>query len=431
MRALVPSETALVLGGGGAKGAYEVGAIAALDELGIKAGSVFGTSVGALHAAMYAQGSMDAAAALWDNIRLSDVVSEESLAIADDAENIFDHPEKLLEFITRYAQKKGVDVSPLTDILHKLIDEDKIRRSGVHLGIVTTRFPSLAMVEKRLEEMETGSLIDWLMASASCFPIFPMKQVGGDRYIDGGFCDNTPVEMAVRSGARDIVAIDIGKHRSHTQYDRRPNITYIRTSQPLGGLLTLDSALSARNRILGYNDVMRAFGRMRGVSYSFDAVDAQARYARAQDYVIHLTQLETSMCHSNALTRTREIGAPFFSLLEEDLPEKADCIDYLLRGCELCAQIAEVNPAQVMTFATLRDELHARLPLEKAESMLGSLLGGRVGVLFAKPQIDRKLVISCLYHLLLREGSFSPLALRTLSAFPREMLCALTLKEIL
>ena len=33
MRALVPSETALVLGGGGAKGAYEVGAIAALDEL--------------------------------------------------------------------------------------------------------------------------------------------------------------------------------------------------------------------------------------------------------------------------------------------------------------------------------------------------------------------------------------------------------------
>lgn len=431
MRALVPSETALVLGGGGAKGAYEVGAIAALDELGIKAGSVFGTSVGALHAAMYAQGSMDAAAALWDNIRLSDVVSKESLAIADDAENIFDHPEKLLEFITRYAQKKGVDVSPLMDILHKLIDEDKIRRSGVHLGIVTTRFPSLAMVEKRLEEMETGSLIDWLMASASCFPIFPMKQVGGDRYIDGGFCDNTPVEMAVRSGARDIVAIDIGKHRSHTQYDRRPNITYIRTSQPLGGLLTLDSALSARNRILGYNDVMRAFGRMRGVSYSFDAVDAQALYARAQDYVIHLTQLETSMCHSNALTRTREIGAPFFSLLEEDLPEKADCIDYLLRGCELCAQIAEVNPAQVMTFATLRDELHARLPLEKAESMLGSLLGGRVGVLFAKPQIDRKLVISCLYHLLLREGSFSPLALRTLSAFPREMLCALTLKEIL
>ena len=81
----------------------------------MKAGSVFGTSVGALHAAMYAQGSMDAAAELWSSIRLSDVVSEESLAIADDAENIFDHPEKLLEFITRYAHQKGVDVSPLME----------------------------------------------------------------------------------------------------------------------------------------------------------------------------------------------------------------------------------------------------------------------------------------------------------------------------
>ena len=154
MRAFIPSETALVLGGGGAKGAYEVGAIAALDALGVKAGSVFGTSVGALHAAMYAQGSMDAAAELWSSIRLSDVVSEESLAIADDAENIFDHPEKLLEFITRYAHQKGVDVSPLMEILHRLIDEDRVRRSGVRLGVVTTRFPSLAMVEKRLEELE-------------------------------------------------------------------------------------------------------------------------------------------------------------------------------------------------------------------------------------------------------------------------------------
>ena len=138
-----------------------------------------------------------------------------------------------------------------------------------------------------------------------------------------------------------------------------------------------------------------------------------------------------AFAHSNALTRKRESAAPFFSLLEEELPEKADGIDYFLRGCELCAQAAEVNPAQVLTFAALRDELRARLPLEKAESMLGSLLGGRIGVLFAKPQIDRRLVIACLYQVLLREGSFSPLALRTLSAFPREMLCAMTLQSIL
>lgn len=431
MRTLIPSETALVLGGGGAKGAYEIGAIAALNDLGIRAGSVYGTSVGALNAAMYAQDDMTTAEALWSSIRLSDVVSEESLAIADDAENIFDHPEKLLEFITRYAQKKGMDVTPLMDILKKIIHEDAIRRSGVKLGLVTTKFPSLAMIEKRLDDMESGTLHDWLMASASCFPIFPMTQIGGDRYIDGGFCDNTPVEMAVRGGAREIIAIDIGKHRSHSQYDRRPNITYIRASHPLGGLLTLDNALTARNRTLGYNDTMRAFGRVRGVRYTFEAVDAQGLYARAQDYVIRLTQLETVLAHSNALTRTRESAAPFFSLLEEDLPEKADVIDYFLRGCELCAQIAEIEPAQTLTFAVLQRRTACASAADESGIHARFAFGRRVGVLFAKPQLDRKLIISCLYHLLLREGSFSPLALRTLSAFPREMLCALTLRDIL
>ena len=47
--------------------------------------------------------------------------------------------------------------------------------------------------------------------------------------------------------------------------------------------------------------------------------------------------------------------------------------------------------------------------------------------LVAKAQINAL----CLYQVLLREGSFSPLALRTLSAFPREMLCAMTLQSIL
>ena len=430
MRALIPSETALVLGGGGAKGAYEIGAMEALAELGIRAGSVYGTSVGALNAAMYAQGDLSRAQELWENIRLSDVVSEESLAIADDAEAVFDHPEKLLEFFGRYAQQKGIDVSPLEAMLRRYVDERAVRESGISLGVVTTRFPTLAMVEKRVCDMEEGTLGDWLLASASCFPIFPMKQIGEERYIDGGFCDNTPVDMAVRSGARHIIAVDIGKHRSHAQYARRPNVTYIRASHPLGGLLTFDPERSRRNRILGYNDTMRAFGRLRGMRYTFDPADAAALHSRAQDFIVSLTRAEADVTLKNALSRLDKT-APLFSLLEEELPAAADEIDYLLRAMELCADIAGVEPAQVFTFASFREELRARLPLGKAEAMLGLLLGGRVGTLLSSPQPDRKLAVACLYHLLQREDAFSSLAIRTLAAFPREMLCALTLREIL
>lgn len=430
MVTLIPSETALVLGGGGAKGAYEIGAIAALEELGIRAGSVFGVSVGGLNAAMYAQGRIETADELWGSIRLSDVVSEESLSIADDVENLFDHPDKLLEFAARYAHRKGIDVAPLMNILRRYVDEDAVRRSVVKLGLLTTRFPSLSMVEKRVEDMAPGSLHDWLLASASCFPIFPMTVIGEDRYIDGGFCDNTPVDMAVRSGARHIIAIDIGKHRSHSQYALRPNVTYIRASHPLGGLLTFDPERSRRNRVLGYNDTLRAFGKLRGMRYAFDPVDAQALYSRAQDFVVRLTQVEANLQLTNALVRQGN-GAPLFSLLEDELSPVPDAIDYLLRACELCADIAQLNPAQIYTFSSFVDDLRAHLPLDKAEAMLGSLLGGRIGVLFASPQPDRRLVIACLYHLLARESMFSSLAMHTLSAFPREMLCALTLKEIL
>ncbi len=426
---ILPSQTALVLGGGGAKGAYQIGAIAALEEAGVTCGHVVGVSIGAINAAMVAQRDIERAGELWDSIRLSDILTADALSIAEDAEAVFNQPEKLLEYFARNSQKSFADISPLKALLARHISEEKVRNSPIRMTLTATRFPTLSCVEKKVADMEPGTLHQWLLASAAIFPIFPMQTIGEERYIDGGFCDNTPVDTAIRAGARRIIAIDVGKNRSHSQYDRRPNVTYIRASHPLGGLLSFDSETIARNRILGYNDTMRALGMMRGIRYSFDQIDAQALFTRAQDFVVKLTQIEAALGFSNALTK--KDSAPLFSLLEEELPSGADAIDYFLRAMELCADVAQVNPAQVFTFRTFVGELRARLPLDKAESMLDSLLGGRIGVLFSQPQPDRKLVISSLYHLLLRENTFSGLALRTLAAFPREMLCALTLQAIL
>jgi len=428
VRPLIPSQTALVLGGGGAKGAYQIGTMRALSDLGIACGSVYGTSVGALNAAMYAQGDIDRAAALWQSLSLEDLVTPENRALADSAEALFDHPERMLDFITRNAQKKGMDTAPLRALIAQYVDEQKIRQSNVRLGLVTTRFPSMQQVEKRLVDMEEGSLTDWLMASSACFPVFPMVRIGEERYMDGGFCDNVPVDMAVMDGAKHVIAVDIGRTPSHTQYALRPNVTYIRATHPLGGLLTFDPEVSRRNEIIGYNDTLRAFGRMRGTRYAFDPVDAQTLYARAQDFIARLTRTDAKLQRSGLLARRDE--APLIACIEETLVPGADGIDYFLRACELCAEIAQVNPAQVFTFDTFIQELRARLPLQKAETMLDGLLGGRIGALFSPPQMDRRLIIACLYHLLTRENSFSAMALRTLTAFPREMLCAITLREI-
>ena len=122
----LPSQTALVLGGGGAKGAYQIGAIAALEEAGITAGHVIGVSIGAINAAMYAQRDMERAAQLWENIRLSDILTADAVSIAEDAEAIFNQPEKLLEYFTRNSQKSVADATPLLTLLHRHISEEAV-----------------------------------------------------------------------------------------------------------------------------------------------------------------------------------------------------------------------------------------------------------------------------------------------------------------
>lgn|GEM_PF-5830216 len=69
----------LVLSGGGAKGAYQIGCWQALEELGItNFAALSGTSVGALNAALISQGKYDAAYNVWDNMGFS-VVMKSSL----------------------------------------------------------------------------------------------------------------------------------------------------------------------------------------------------------------------------------------------------------------------------------------------------------------------------------------------------------------
>ena len=128
---------------------------------------------------------------------------------------------------------------------------------------------------------------------------------------------------------------------------------------------------------------------------------------------------------------SRRDDAPLFSLLESQLPPGSDAIDYFLRALEFCAQTLSLDPTIVYTYASMRDSIIRALPLDQAQAMLGSLLDGRIGVLFAPPQPDKKVVLACLHLILQNEGRFSSLAMHTLSAFPRELLCALTLKWVL
>src|SRR5271165_942762 len=64
---------ALVLPGGGGRGAYQVGVAKALQEYGITFDYAFGTSIGGLNAAMIAQGELDKLEELWSTMKAHDI----------------------------------------------------------------------------------------------------------------------------------------------------------------------------------------------------------------------------------------------------------------------------------------------------------------------------------------------------------------------
>ena len=55
----------LVLEGGGARGAYHIGAYKAIKELDIEIGGIAGTSIGAINGAMMVQGDYDLLEKVW------------------------------------------------------------------------------------------------------------------------------------------------------------------------------------------------------------------------------------------------------------------------------------------------------------------------------------------------------------------------------
>ena len=63
-----------MLEGGGAKGAYQIGAWKALCEAGVKIRGVAGTSVGALNGALICMGDLEQAERLWKDIAYSKVM---------------------------------------------------------------------------------------------------------------------------------------------------------------------------------------------------------------------------------------------------------------------------------------------------------------------------------------------------------------------
>lgn len=263
-------EYGIVLEGGGAKGAYQIGVWKALLESNVKIKGVSGVSVGALNGALMCMGDYEAAEELWKNITYSDIMNvndqQMQYLIKKDIKNL--DLKSLTKDTNKFITDKGIDITPLKSLLQEKIDFEKVKSSSLEFIFGTFHVNKLKELEITAQELEEDSLKDYLLASA-LLPAFKNEKMNGQRYLDGGMFNNVPVDMLVNRGYKDIIVIrifGIGLQKN-IKIPEDVHITQISPKIQLGGILEFNPEKSTRNIDLGYFDGLRCIKSLNGKIY--------------------------------------------------------------------------------------------------------------------------------------------------------------------
>lgn len=274
-------EYGIVLEGGGAKGAYQVGAGQALKEAGIKIKGIAGTSVGALNGAMMCMDDLERAERVWSHLTYSQVMDVEDQKM----ERLLEGDTPFWEALSDVAKKMGeggLDITPLKNLILEVVDEEKIRNSPVELYIKTFSVDELKELDIDLRRVEPGYMKDLLLASAYIYPLFKNEKLHGRKYIDGGAINNVPLDSLVDRGYQDIIMIrifGIGREKRV----KIPEGTQIFTIEPrvnLGNIIDFNPEKSRRNMKIGYYDAQRMIYGLKGKIYYIEENEEECYYLR-------------------------------------------------------------------------------------------------------------------------------------------------------
>lgn len=253
---------ALVLSGGGSKGSYQIGVWKALKKLHIKFDIVTGTSVGALNGALITQKSYHRAIHLWKKINLNILFGENAINSTDDI--------KVMKMYGKeFLKHGGMEVKELEQLIEKEINYKKFLKSNIDYGLVTFNLTTKKPIQITKKEIPKDLIGDYLMASASCYPAFKQKEIEGNKYIDGGFFDNLPINLAIQMGADEIIAVDLSAPGFNKKPKKNIPTIKIKPNNKLTNFLNFYEDGAKRNIKLGYNDTLKKFKKLEGNKYTF------------------------------------------------------------------------------------------------------------------------------------------------------------------
>lgn len=427
---------AIALGAGGARGAYQIGAWKALRELGVDYDIVVGSSIGSVNGVAMVQDDYDLALDLWKNISVDKIFAGD-VDLDFEPQDIIGSAGKLVSLLIKILTNKGLDISPFLDLLNDIVDEDKVRASAREFGIVALRVPLIKGMEITKEKMKVGYMAKYILASSSAFPVFPVCEVDGNKYIDGGYYDSLPINFARNLGAEEVIAIDVSLSTTHEEELSSNDVIYIKSAWSLGPFLDFDNESIMRNMDLGYNDTMKVYGKYRGFRYTFLLNDEES----FNDVALALKKSIEKVDHEMNLQKYKRIRNILNSKNLLDYIAKytdnkeLSPYEYLLRAEEICAELFTQNPQEIYDFISLKDQLMShfnnprKVDYEKIFNNLSSIMSIMELYEYIKQISNEEIIASILYKLLDGQDIVSEMAKIAIIA-PEAVISGLYLFEI-
>lgn len=259
----------IALPSGGFLGSYTVGQLMYLRDAGIEIenfDSIVGTSVGAINEVALLSVGLDGTIDIWNNIKSEDIYSGDLSTTKCEAFNkildkLYTQGNNIgnLALILRGFIGGSVDNSPLRELLESKVDKDKVLNSGIEVGLVTTKLDGFKQViaTNRNGKLTSDNLIDYTMMSSSCYPVFPIAEYKGEKYIDGGYTDpNNGKFLFSEFNCDKAIVLDLQNYGNNFSSDNR--VVYCSPSEDVGSFLDTNQETIQRNMKLGYKDMKKA-----------------------------------------------------------------------------------------------------------------------------------------------------------------------------
>jgi predicted patatin/cPLA2 family phospholipase len=201
---------ALIVSGGGSKGAYAGGVI---EHLGVDYDLYIGTSTGSLIVPLVASDSLDVLKESYTNTTQKDIFKVNPFKIKKNKNGDFESSMNFINIIYNVLIRNKKAFGDSTNLRNNISsfltkqDYDIIRLTKKDVLVCVTNATNGNAEYKSIRDYSFDDFCDWIWASTSAFPFMDSVNKDGFEYVDGGFTDPCPIQEAINRGATEIDVI--------------------------------------------------------------------------------------------------------------------------------------------------------------------------------------------------------------------------------